>query len=77
VQTLLNTSLQLNGSGKLLIYMLGSGSDFGQLPGLFSFLQLGLKPDMPSPNGVNRVVQAIEIYEQAWGPVHATWCDAR
>ena len=48
--------------------MLGSGCDFGQLPGLFSFLQLGLKPDMPSSNGViNRVVQTIEIYEKAWG----------
>jgi tagatose-6-phosphate ketose/aldose isomerase len=46
--------------------MPGSGHDFGQLPGLFSFLQLGLKPDMPSPNGViNRVVQTIEIYERA------------
>jgi tagatose-6-phosphate ketose/aldose isomerase len=39
---------------------------FGQLLGLFSFLQLGLKPDMPSPNGViDRVVQTIEIYERA------------
>ena len=41
---------------------------FGQLPGLFSSLQLGLKPDMPSPNGViNRVAQTIKNYEEAWG----------
>lgn len=37
---------------------------FGQLMGLFSSLQLGLKPDTPSPNGaISRVVQTIEIYQ--------------
>ena len=39
---------------------------FGQLMGLFSSLELGLKPDTPSPNGaISRVVQTIEIYEKA------------
>jgi tagatose-6-phosphate ketose/aldose isomerase len=39
---------------------------FGQLIGLFSSLQLGFKPDTPSPNGaISRVVQTIEIYQKA------------
>jgi tagatose-6-phosphate ketose/aldose isomerase len=37
---------------------------FGQLIGLFSSLQLGFKPDTPSPNGaISRVVQTIGIYQ--------------
>jgi len=36
---------------------------FGQMLGLFSSIQLGLKPDSPSPNGViSRVVQKFNIY---------------
>ncbi|HEX5235826.1 MAG TPA: tagatose-6-phosphate ketose isomerase [Silvibacterium sp.] len=36
---------------------------FGQLLGLFGALRFGLKPDVPSPNGViNRVVQNVDIY---------------
>ena len=36
---------------------------FGQMLGLFSSIQLGLKPDSPSPNGViNRVVEQFAIY---------------
>jgi tagatose-6-phosphate ketose/aldose isomerase len=36
---------------------------FGQLLGLFSSLQHGLKPDNPSPNGaINRVVSKIKTY---------------
>jgi len=36
---------------------------FGQLLGLFSSLQYGLKPDLPSPNGaIARVVSDIKIY---------------
>jgi tagatose-6-phosphate ketose/aldose isomerase len=36
---------------------------FGQLLGLFASIHAGLKPDVPSPNGViNRVVQNIDIY---------------
>ena len=36
---------------------------FGQLLGLFGSLRFGLKPDVPSPNGViNRVVQNVDIY---------------
>jgi tagatose-6-phosphate ketose/aldose isomerase len=39
---------------------------FGQLMGLFASLQLGLKPDTPSPNGaISRVVQTIGIYQRA------------
>lgn len=39
---------------------------FGQLMGLFSSLELGLKPDTPSPNGaISRVVQTIGIYQRA------------
>ena len=66
VQTLLNASLQLSVIGRLLIFMPGSGCNFGQSLGLLSFLQPGLNPDMPSPNGViNRVVQTVEIQEKA------------
>ncbi len=37
---------------------------FGQLLGLFSSIQLGLKPDTPSPDGViSRVVGQIKIYK--------------
>jgi tagatose-6-phosphate ketose/aldose isomerase len=36
---------------------------FGQLLGLFSSLQYGLQPDLPSPNGaITRVVRSIKIY---------------
>jgi tagatose-6-phosphate ketose/aldose isomerase len=36
---------------------------FGQLLGLFTSLECGLKPDNPSPGGViNRVVQGVTIY---------------
>lgn len=36
---------------------------FGQLLGLFGSIQFGLKPDVPSPNGViNRVVQNVAIH---------------
>lgn len=36
---------------------------FGQLLGLFSSLQYGLQPDLPSPNGaIARVVRSIKIY---------------
>ena len=36
---------------------------FGQLLGLFASIQSGLKPDLPSPNGViSRVVQNVDIY---------------
>ncbi len=36
---------------------------FGQMLGLFSSIELGLKPDSPSPNGViSRVVQKFNIY---------------
>lgn len=36
---------------------------FGQLMGLFSSIHFGLKPDVPSPNGViSRVVQNVGIY---------------
>jgi tagatose-6-phosphate ketose/aldose isomerase len=36
---------------------------FGQLLGLFASIQFGLKPDVPSPNGViSRVVQNVEIH---------------
>lgn len=36
---------------------------FGQLLGLFASLSLGLKPDVPSPNGaISRVVQNVPIY---------------
>jgi tagatose-6-phosphate ketose/aldose isomerase len=36
---------------------------FGQLLGLFSSLQFGLQPDLPSPNGaIARVVSDIKIY---------------
>jgi tagatose-6-phosphate ketose/aldose isomerase len=36
----------------------------GQLLGLFTSLELGLKPDTPSPNGaISRVVQNVEIYQ--------------
>jgi tagatose-6-phosphate ketose/aldose isomerase len=39
---------------------------FGQLMGLFASLQLGFKPDTPSPNGaISRVVQTIGIYQRA------------
>ena len=42
---------------------------FGQLFGLFSSLEQGLKPDTPSPNGViSRVVQMIGIYPTAFRP---------
>ncbi len=37
---------------------------FGQMLGLFASIQLGLKPDVPSPSGaISRVVRSIEIYE--------------
>ena len=37
---------------------------FGQLLGLFSSIQFGLKPDTPSPDGViSRVVGQIKIYK--------------
>jgi tagatose-6-phosphate ketose/aldose isomerase len=36
---------------------------FGQLLGLFSSIELGLKPDSPSPNGlISRVVEQFAIY---------------
>jgi tagatose-6-phosphate ketose/aldose isomerase len=36
---------------------------FGQLLGLFASIQIGLKPDVPSPNGaISRVVQNVEIH---------------
>ncbi len=36
---------------------------FAQLLGLFSSLQFGLKPDLPSPNGaISRVVQNVGVY---------------
>jgi len=36
---------------------------FAQLLGLFCSMQLGLKPDLPSPNGaISRVVQDVGIY---------------
>jgi tagatose-6-phosphate ketose/aldose isomerase len=36
---------------------------FGQLLGLFASLQVGMKPDAPSPNGaISRVVQNVGIY---------------
>jgi tagatose-6-phosphate ketose/aldose isomerase len=36
---------------------------FGQMLGLFSSIELGLKPDSPSPSGViSRVVQKFNIY---------------
>jgi tagatose-6-phosphate ketose/aldose isomerase len=36
---------------------------FGQLLGLFASIQVGLKPDVPSPNGaISRVVQNVGIY---------------
>jgi tagatose-6-phosphate ketose/aldose isomerase len=36
---------------------------FGQMLGLFSSIELGLKPDSPSPNGlINRVVEKFAIY---------------
>lgn len=36
---------------------------FGQLLGLFSSIHVGLKPDVPSPNGaISRVVQNVGIY---------------
>jgi len=36
---------------------------FGQLLGLFASIHSGLKPDVPSPNGViSRVVQNIDIH---------------
>ncbi|WP_236656812.1 hypothetical protein [Acidisarcina polymorpha] len=36
---------------------------FGQLLGLFASIQLGSKPDVPSPNGaISRVVQNVEIH---------------
>ncbi len=36
---------------------------FGQLLGLFASIQVGLKPDNPSPSGaISRVVQTIDIY---------------
>jgi len=36
---------------------------FGQLLGLSASIQLGLKPDVPSPNGaISRVVQNVDIY---------------
>ena len=37
---------------------------FGQLLGLFTSVQFGLKPDSPSPNGaISRVVQNVEIHQ--------------
>jgi tagatose-6-phosphate ketose/aldose isomerase len=39
---------------------------FGQLLGLFASLHVGLKPDVPSPNGaISRVVQNVGIYQSA------------
>jgi tagatose-6-phosphate ketose/aldose isomerase len=36
---------------------------FGQLLGLFASIHVGLKPDVPSPNGaISRVVQNVDIY---------------
>jgi tagatose-6-phosphate ketose/aldose isomerase len=36
---------------------------FGQLPGSFTPLRQGLKPDTPSPNGaIGRVVSEVKIY---------------
>ena len=36
---------------------------FGQMLGLFSSIELGLKPDSPSPNGlISRVVEQFAIY---------------
>jgi tagatose-6-phosphate ketose/aldose isomerase len=36
---------------------------FGQMLGLFSSIELGMRPDSPSPTGViSRVVEAFSIY---------------
>jgi tagatose-6-phosphate ketose/aldose isomerase len=36
---------------------------FSQMLGLFSSIELGLKPDTPSPNGlISRVVEKFAIY---------------
>ena len=42
---------------------------FAQLLGLFASMQLGMRPDAPSPNGaITRVVRPIKIYEGIFEP---------
>jgi tagatose-6-phosphate ketose/aldose isomerase len=44
-------------------YRVPVGVIFSQMLGLFSSIELGLKPDSPSPNGViSRVVETFAIY---------------